>query len=121
MGLGKTIQAIAIAKVYEHDWPLLVISPSSLRLVWRDELMKWLPDLKERDISVVITGKDSIGEKITIISYDLVCKMSDAVTRKNFRYSFAAGLIPAVCVLKFGQPRRERTCAASIHTLVASD
>ena len=56
MGLGKTIQAISIAKIYEHEWPLLIITPSSLRLVWRDELIKWLPDLKEWDISVVLTG-----------------------------------------------------------------
>ena len=30
MGVGKTIQAIAIAYLYKADWPLLVIAPSSL-------------------------------------------------------------------------------------------
>lgn len=36
MGLGKTIQAIAIACCYRQLWPLLVITPSSLRLTWAE-------------------------------------------------------------------------------------
>lgn len=31
MGVGKTIQAIAIAYLYRRDWPVVVICPSSLR------------------------------------------------------------------------------------------
>ena len=34
MGLGKTVQAIAISTYYRREWPLLVICPSSVRLVW---------------------------------------------------------------------------------------
>lgn len=30
MGVGKTIQALAVACVYKADWPLLIICPSSL-------------------------------------------------------------------------------------------
>ncbi len=30
MGVGKTIQAIAVSCVYKQDWPLLIICPSSL-------------------------------------------------------------------------------------------
>lgn len=30
MGVGKTIQAIAVSCVYQEDWPLLIICPSSL-------------------------------------------------------------------------------------------
>jgi SWI/SNF-related matrix-associated actin-dependent regulator 1 of chromatin subfamily A len=32
MGLGKTLQGIAIAKVYESEWPCLIVVPSALRL-----------------------------------------------------------------------------------------
>ncbi len=43
MGLGKTIQAIAVSYVYRGDWPILVICPSSVRLNWKAEFLKWLP------------------------------------------------------------------------------
>lgn len=31
MGLGKTVQAIALASAYRDEWPVLVVAPSSLR------------------------------------------------------------------------------------------
>lgn len=33
MGLGKTFQALAIASYYKHNWPLLVVTTSSMRFV----------------------------------------------------------------------------------------
>lgn len=78
MGLGKTIQAIAIARVYVADWPLLIVCPSSLRLNWREELLRWLADdLHDEDIRVVMKGKDIDKAllRVNIISYDLVRKV----------------------------------------------
>ena len=43
MGVGKTVQAIAIANLFKSDWPLLIITPASLKYQWADELIKWLP------------------------------------------------------------------------------
>ena len=34
MGLGKTIQAISLASYYRSDWPLLVVTPSSVKVSW---------------------------------------------------------------------------------------
>ncbi|KVH96404.1 HARP domain-containing protein [Cynara cardunculus var. scolymus] len=34
MGLGKTLQAIAVASCVRDSWPVLVLTPSSLRLQW---------------------------------------------------------------------------------------
>ena len=31
MGLGKTVQACALVKCYQEEWPVLVVTPSSLR------------------------------------------------------------------------------------------
>lgn len=42
MGLGKSLQAITVAAYYAQSWPLLVICPSSLRLTWKNELLRWL-------------------------------------------------------------------------------
>ena len=50
MGVGKTIQAIAIAYIYRTDWPMLIVTPASLKFTWRDELLKWLPSLRPVDI-----------------------------------------------------------------------
>ena len=36
MGLGKTLQAIAVMTYYRSDWPLLVVCPSSVRLTWAE-------------------------------------------------------------------------------------
>lgn len=38
MGLGKTIQAICIAAYYRKEWPLLVVTPSSVRFTWAEVL-----------------------------------------------------------------------------------
>lgn len=91
MGLGKTIQAIAIARVYMSDWPLLIVCPSSLRLNWKEELLRWLgEDVDESDVHVVMSGKDvdkSVG-KISIISYDLIRKVP-LHTLKRFQFIIA--------------------------------
>lgn len=56
MGLGKTIQAIALALYYRSEWPCLIIVPSSVRLQWADQFEKWAPDISQDDINVVMTG-----------------------------------------------------------------
>lgn len=78
MGLGKTIQAIAIARVYMDDWPLLIVCPSSLRLNWKEEIIRWLgDDVCESDVLVFMTGKDASKRlrKVNITSYDIVRKI----------------------------------------------
>lgn len=50
MGVGKTIQAISIAYLYQRDWPVLIITPSSLKFSWRDELLTWISDLRPDQI-----------------------------------------------------------------------
>lgn len=55
-GVGKTLQAIALAACAMHEWaPLLVICPASIRLLWAEELEKWLPALRPGDVHL-ITG-----------------------------------------------------------------
>ncbi|KAK3569061.1 hypothetical protein QTP86_021529 [Hemibagrus guttatus] len=76
MGLGKTVQAICIAAYYRNEWPLLIVTPSSVRFTWAEALRRWLPSVAEDSINVVVTGKDCLQSGlITIISYDLLSKM----------------------------------------------
>ena len=75
MGLGKTLQAIMLAYQYVSEWPLLIICPSSLRFVWREQLSRWLGGLIEPgDVHVVTRGKDPVDAKakIVIVPYILL-------------------------------------------------
>ena len=77
MGLGKTLQGISIAKLYESDWPCLIVVPSALRLTWKSELLKWLPDLSEDDLCVVMKSHDRMQGRVTVISYDLLARNAE--------------------------------------------
>ncbi|EGD72110.1 hypothetical protein PTSG_11548 [Salpingoeca rosetta] len=74
MGLGKTVQAIATAWVFRHEWPLLIIVPSSVKGSWIDELEKWLPTLQPMDFNVVRSGTDvaHLDRRITLVTYGLL-------------------------------------------------
>lgn len=52
MGLGKTLQALAVACSYREDWPVLVVAPSSLRRNWQNEARKWVPGLTKENTQV---------------------------------------------------------------------
>lgn len=61
MGLGKTIQAIAVCCAFRADWPAVIVVPNSVRLVWADELERWIPDLGPGGVNIVQTGQDLAG------------------------------------------------------------
>ncbi|XP_065053455.1 SWI/SNF-related matrix-associated actin-dependent regulator of chromatin subfamily A-like protein 1 [Rhopilema esculentum] len=85
MGLGKTIQAISLASYYRSDWPLLVVSPSSVKVAWAKEFEKRLPSLDPFSINVVHTGKDDpCSGLINIMSYDLLPKHFEILKVKRF-------------------------------------
>ncbi|KAJ4791765.1 chromatin remodeling factor18 [Rhynchospora pubera] len=106
MGLGKTLQAIAIAACLNDTWPVLVISPSSLRLHWASAIQQWL-NIPLSDILVVMPqsgGSNRLGFRLVysnsktgihldgifnIISYDVVPKLSDALINCQFKMVIA--------------------------------
>ena len=54
MGVGKTLQAIALMCCYEvKEGPTLIIAPASMRTVWANELERWIPDIGPEDVVVV--------------------------------------------------------------------
>ncbi|NWI88419.1 SMAL1 protein, partial [Pitta sordida] len=81
MGLGKTIQAICIAAYYQKEWPLLVVTPSSVRFTWAEAFHRWLPSLSPGSTNVIVNSKDNLnGSLINIISFDLLSKMDKQLT-----------------------------------------
>ena len=67
MGMGKTISAIvaALEGKYEH---ILVISPSSVKKTWENELMHFV----DEDEFTVVQGSKWDDAKFTIINYDIL-------------------------------------------------
>ncbi|VFR01342.1 unnamed protein product [Cuscuta campestris] len=106
MGLGKTLQAIAVSCCIRESWPVLIITPSSLRLHWASMIQQWL-DISPSDILVVLSqssGSNRAGFKVVpsnakrsiqldglfnIISYDIVPKLKDTLMASEFKVVIA--------------------------------
>ena len=103
MGLGKTVQAIAVAACYREEWPVLILVPTSLRGAWEQALVKWLgleasdagarrarSPRASRRATVAAVGSGAEAKKIdgatfVIVPYSLVGKMAGALTQKRFQ------------------------------------
>ncbi|MCA9638559.1 MAG: DEAD/DEAH box helicase family protein, partial [Myxococcales bacterium] len=92
MGLGKTVQAIALltkAKEEEGAAPTLIVCPTSVVSVWKQEVAKWAPSL-----SLLMWHGPERGENrrllkksdITVTSYALLRRDIDELAKIHFRY-----------------------------------
>lgn len=67
MGLGKTRQGLTVACCFADSWPLLIVCPASLRLHWRDEILRFLSShIDASDIHIL----DSVKKKSSLPSLD---------------------------------------------------
>ncbi|CAL5199087.1 unnamed protein product [Lathyrus oleraceus] len=107
MGLGKTLQAIAVAACVQDSWPVLVLTPSALRLQWASMIQQWL-NIPSSDILVVLSqsgGSNRGGFNVVsppsvknsihldglfnIISYDMVAKLQNTLMESDFKVVIA--------------------------------
>ncbi|KAL8244443.1 hypothetical protein R6Q59_010701 [Mikania micrantha] len=105
MGLGKTLQAIAVAACVRDSWPVLVLTPSSLRLQWASMIQQWL-DIPSSDILVVLSsysgsnkggytiirsnkGNVRLDGQFNIVSYDAVPKLQGILMSSDFKVVIA--------------------------------
>ncbi|KAK2969683.1 hypothetical protein RJ640_025860 [Escallonia rubra] len=106
MGLGKTLQALAVTSCIRDSWPVLVLTPSSLRLHWASAILEWL-NVPSSDILVVLSqwgGSNRGGFTVVpsntkraihldglfnIISYDVVPKLQDIIMASDFKVIIA--------------------------------
>jgi superfamily II DNA or RNA helicase len=92
MGLGKTVQAIALltkAKEVDGDAPSLIVAPTSVVSVWKQELSKWAPSLTyvmwhgaERGENTRLLKKSDV----VITSYAILRRDIDDLAKISFRY-----------------------------------
>jgi superfamily II DNA or RNA helicase len=92
MGLGKTVQCLALltkAKEVEGPAPSLIVCPTSVLSVWRDEVKKWAPTL-----SILTwhgadrTEKERLLKKVDIVvtTYSILRRDIDELAKLRFRY-----------------------------------
>uniref|UniRef100_A0A8C5DUX2 Zinc finger, RAN-binding domain containing 3 n=1 Tax=Gouania willdenowi TaxID=441366 RepID=A0A8C5DUX2_GOUWI len=99
MGLGKTVQAIAVACAYRGEWPLLVVTPSSLKYPWIEELERWVPELQPGDINLVESKTDTISQ-VTVLGYGLLTTDAHALIQALNRRRFAVVVVDESHYLK---------------------
>ena len=62
MGLGKTVQALAVLAAL-RPWPVLLVVPASLRLMWAEELETWLTELlTPSDVHLIASSSDALQQ-----------------------------------------------------------
>ncbi|RVE48038.1 hypothetical protein evm_007350 [Chilo suppressalis] len=91
MGLGKTFQALAIASYYRHNWPLLIVTTSSMRETWQSKIHELLPSVPLMNIVTLTTGKDvqlvaDRQTEIVIVSYKITSMHTDLLKNKKFGF-----------------------------------
>lgn len=92
MGLGKTVQAIALftkAKEEEGPAPSLIVCPTSVLSVWKQEVHKWAPTLSV----LVWHGPDRAENRrllkktdLIVTSYSIMRRDIDELKKIRFRY-----------------------------------
>ena len=69
------MQALGAA-VCLQGWPLLIVCPATMRLVWAEECERWLPQVPVREKHIIFSSADKparVTPKIVIVSYKMVC------------------------------------------------
>lgn len=111
MGLGKTIQGIAIAAYYREEWPVLVVTPSSVRFTWKEAFLRWMPSLNQDQVTVLVTGSDSVSpcHQVIITSYDLLTKKTEDLCGK-----FSVVLLDESHFIKNSKTARTKACQKAL-------
>lgn len=52
----------------QEEWPLLIVTPASLRLVWAEELERWLPGVQPGSIRIIEGHGDRLGSELPHIT-----------------------------------------------------
>jgi len=95
MGLGKTLEVLAfvLSEKDRTSKPTLVVAPTSLVYNWRDEALKFSPELKVVVVSGNISERISLlsqseGADIIVTSYALLRRDIEQYDEFDFEYCF---------------------------------
>uniref|UniRef100_A0AC35U491 SWI/SNF-related matrix-associated actin-dependent regulator of chromatin subfamily A-like protein 1 n=1 Tax=Rhabditophanes sp. KR3021 TaxID=114890 RepID=A0AC35U491_9BILA len=86
MGLGKSIQGLAIARYYRCEWPLLIVCPKTVHYSWRDTFSTFLPEYDMSKVFIIEKKSDTLpydrsNQNVIIVSYTLLDHISSEFHR----------------------------------------
>jgi SWI/SNF-related matrix-associated actin-dependent regulator 1 of chromatin subfamily A len=81
MGLGKTIEAIGIINLHPELRKVLIVTPSSIKINWRNELRRWLVDGRSVGLA---RSTDLPDTDIVIINFDILKQNHHALLTREF-------------------------------------
>ncbi|CAM9154072.1 unnamed protein product, partial [Choristocarpus tenellus] len=120
MGTGKTLQALAIMGCYREDWPLLIVVPASMRLMWAEEVERWYPFLRQDQLHLIQGSKDKLygegessrvlGPQVVITSYAMLRNLSSSVGSWTWNAVIFDESHTITTKLVSGQPLQVKTC-----------
>jgi SNF2 family DNA or RNA helicase len=117
MGLGKTLQALSIAYYYRTEWPLLILTPSSMQYAWVEEIEKWLPEVEPAQINLIrgLNHVECISTAtVTVVSYGLLSFGKQTFTQYLLRQQFQVVIVDESHYIKNGRAARSRTAVKLI-------
>uniref|UniRef100_A0A914XT79 SWI/SNF-related matrix-associated actin-dependent regulator of chromatin subfamily A-like protein 1 n=1 Tax=Panagrolaimus superbus TaxID=310955 RepID=A0A914XT79_9BILA len=87
MGLGKSVQALGLAFYYRTEWPLLIVSPSSVKGSWDQQIERFLPNMCEvtmieKTSDILPTSRST--KTVVIISHSMMVLKKDALLKSGF-------------------------------------
>ncbi|KRX04174.1 P-loop containing nucleoside triphosphate hydrolase [Pseudocohnilembus persalinus] len=91
MGTGKTIQALALSWCFKKVFPCLIIVPTSLKNIWKQQIGSWLREIQETEVQVISKKGQAIQKnvQILIISYELAANYSQQLNEMKFKIAIA--------------------------------
>ena len=90
MRLGKTAQAIAAMRAV--DKRAIVVCPSYVRGIWRAELQRWWPELREGDVYFPKGTKNFpsfMAAKVVVIHYEILAAWEEALVAFDAEWAIA--------------------------------
>lgn len=83
-GLGKTLQALATIH-FKQAYPCVAVVPASLKINWKKEAVRVVPELRAEGAIQIISGRAKAGDcispkaKLIIINYDILTSWVDFI------------------------------------------
>lgn len=88
-------QALLIAACFPKDWPLLIVCPATMRLVWADAVRTWLPpELRPQASHLLVVNDGKVGGSAACAACTAGrCSRDAGILLRSLSFSFCLCLL----------------------------